>query len=660
MFKAIKGYTLNIGTIVKRPFLLLVIMFLGAEVPAQLCQGSLGDPIVNITFGAGSNPGPVLTTTKNLNYFFNDCPQDGLYTVRNNTSRCHNNTWHTLNSDHTGDPNGYFMLVNASLQKSEFYIDTLKGLCPNTTYEFAAWITNVILPTACFGNPKTPNLTFNIEKTDGTVLQTYNTGDIQATQSLNWKQYGSFFTTPANGTNVVLRLINNSIGGCGNDLAIDDITFRPCGPQLTPSIKGVPDKVKTLCRGDNADITFECKASAGYNNPAYLWQQSSDGGNTWSDIAGENSNTMVRKFTSTTPAGQYLYRLTVGEADNVGLATCRVASSSLTIDVKNTPVIGITSNSPACEKSAISLSATGGTTASQYAWSGVNSFTATGQSVTINNVSSVNGGKYYVQVVNSDGCKHLDSTTVSVTPAPLISTGFTNKNICKGESVLLSSAGGTSYLWSPALGLSSTSIANPVAKPADSTVYTVVVSNAASCKDSARVTINVLKKPVANAGPDQVMVEGQAVQLKGSVTEGDADISWSPAFFIDNIHGLQPIVNPAISTSYILTATSNNGCGISIDTTWVQVYKNVVIPNAFSPNGDGVNDTWNIKALASYDNYELSVFNRYGQKVLDTKNYSTAWNGTFNGKPLPVGTYYYLLDLKLRLSKLKGYVVIMR
>ncbi|MDQ6812670.1 MAG: hypothetical protein M3040_02855, partial [Bacteroidota bacterium] len=222
--------------IIRNVLLFLIVLFACSKSRGQLCQGSLGDPIINITFGAGSNPGPVLTTTKNLNYQYNDCPPDGYYTIRNNTSGCFANTWHTINNDHTGDPNGYFMLINASLQRSEFYIDTLAGLCPNTTYEFAAWVMNIILTTACRGNTIKPNLTFNIEKTDGTILQTYNSGDIPPDQNPTWKQYGSFFTTPANVTTVVLRLINNAAGGCGNDLAIDDITFRPCGPQLAPSI----------------------------------------------------------------------------------------------------------------------------------------------------------------------------------------------------------------------------------------------------------------------------------------------------------------------------------------------------------------------------------------------------------------------------------------
>src|SRR4026209_583909 len=137
-----------------------MIFFFGA-LNAQLCQGSLGDPIINITFGAGPNPGPQLNAaTTAYQYVVNDCPNDGFYTVRSNTSTCFGNTWHSLSSDHTGDPNGYFMLVNASFQPSAFYLDYVSGLCGGTTYEFAAWVINVLRPGSCAPSPTQPNLTF--------------------------------------------------------------------------------------------------------------------------------------------------------------------------------------------------------------------------------------------------------------------------------------------------------------------------------------------------------------------------------------------------------------------------------------------------------------------------------------------------------------------
>src|SRR6266705_3371336 len=106
------------------------------ETFAQLCNGSLGDPVVNITFGSGANPGPPLYSLMNYTYAGNDCPPDGSYTVANSTSNCFGFTWHNVPEDHTpGDVNGYMMVVNASFNPGDFFVKTVDGLCPSTTYE---------------------------------------------------------------------------------------------------------------------------------------------------------------------------------------------------------------------------------------------------------------------------------------------------------------------------------------------------------------------------------------------------------------------------------------------------------------------------------------------------------------------------------------------
>src|SRR5262245_61123915 len=101
---------------------LLCVCFGSPNLPVQLCTVSLGDPIVNITFGAGGNPGlPLAAAATGYQFVTNDCPNDGFYTIRNGTSTCFGNSWHTLNADHTGEANGYFMLVNASFTPGAFY-----------------------------------------------------------------------------------------------------------------------------------------------------------------------------------------------------------------------------------------------------------------------------------------------------------------------------------------------------------------------------------------------------------------------------------------------------------------------------------------------------------------------------------------------------------
>src|SRR6187549_347822 len=188
---------------------------------SQVCNGSLGDPVVNVTFGTGNNPGqPLLSATTTYNFITTSCPDDGNYTVVNSTSGCFS-SWHTIPEDHTpNDENGYMMLVNATFTPGDFYVDTVKGLCANTTYEFAAWIVNVLGPSFCMP-VILPKLVFNIETTAGVVLGTYSTGDIPGSSSPVWKQYGLFFTTPPNTNNVVIRLTNTAPGGCGNDIALD-------------------------------------------------------------------------------------------------------------------------------------------------------------------------------------------------------------------------------------------------------------------------------------------------------------------------------------------------------------------------------------------------------------------------------------------------------
>jgi len=84
------------------------------------------------------------------------------------------------------------------------------------------------------------------------------------------------------------------------------------------------------------------------------------------------------------------------------------------------------------------------------------------------------------------------------------------------------------------------------------------------------------------------------------------------------------------------------------------------IPNTFTPNGDGINDTWDIKNLDSYVNCTVQIYNRYGENVYSSIGYGVPWGGTYKGAVLPAGTYYYIIDLKNGLKALSGFVAIIR
>lgn len=627
--------------------LFIVLAVASLNVSAQLCNGSLGDPIVNITFGAGANPGrPLAAATTSYNFLNNDCPNDGQYTIRSSTNSCFGNTWHILNRDHTGDANGYFMLVNASFQPGDFYLDTVENLCSNTTYEFASWIMNVIKPTSCNGNTIAPNITFSIERLDGSVIKSFSSGNIPATATPAWKAYGSFFTTPPGISTVVVRMRNDAPGGCGNDLALDDITFRPCGPTLIPSITGIQNKTITICQGKDTSLLLSCNVSAGFNNPVFQWQQSSDG-NTWTNIPTANA-TNLQVNVLTAAVSSKMYRLTVAEALNAGVSSCTIASDPLTVRVVANPITTAMNTGPVCSGDPLQLLASGGTS---YSWTGPNGFSGSGASVTLPAVSTSSVGKYLVKVSNIEGCSSLDSTTVVLSPSPKATLSFTDTAICAGRPVQLFAFGGGNYQWQPASDLSSTVIQNPVAAPNDSAVYQVIVANSAGCRDSALVRVNIIPHPTANAGPDQLTSEDQQVVLQGSATGHNLLVRWAPQPYVSNPGILQPRALSPRDTSFILTVTSGDGCGLARDTMRLKVYKNIDIPNVFSPNGDGINDVWQIPALQAYPAHQVTIFDRYGRVLFNDKKFK-GWDGTVNGKPLAIGTYYFVIDGKdfLRLS----------
>lgn len=319
---------------------LFVVCF---HVHAQLCTGSLGDAVVKIDFGTGtSSHGAALGTgITSYTYTTADFPNDGSYTIEKATNTP--NTWWTT-TDHTGG--GYMMVVNASLSTTDyFYKNTVTDLCPDTTYEFAAWIMNLLRS----NDTSPPNITFTIESATGTILGTYNTGDIALSSSAVWKQYGFYFTTPAGISTVVIRMRNNKAGAApGNDIALDDITFRACGPTVTSTIQNNANTSLTICQGNSQSYTLTGNVSSGYSNPAYQWQVSSDNGTTWTDISGANA--LSYSFIPNTTAGTYLYRMAAAQNANISSASCRVVSNIITFKVDESTIApSFTTVQPTCD-----------------------------------------------------------------------------------------------------------------------------------------------------------------------------------------------------------------------------------------------------------------------------------------------------------------------
>ncbi len=264
------------------------------------CSGSKGEPVFKENFGSGTNYGPQLPAgTTNYTYVGGGFPQDGQYTLHYTTNLIPNSqNWHT-SLDHTPDNeidgiNGKSLIVNASFTAGDFFKRTVTGLCVNTRFEFSAWVLNIYNSASggCPGTGIPINISFEIwNDTETVLLQSGNTGDIAGTPTPNWIQYGLVFTT-TNQTSVVLKMKNNGVGGCGNDLAIDDIMFRSCGDLTTISSPSAIGTTYTVCQENSpVNITLQANTSGTFTY-FYQWQQSVDN-IIWLDIPGANSTTYI-------------------------------------------------------------------------------------------------------------------------------------------------------------------------------------------------------------------------------------------------------------------------------------------------------------------------------------------------------------------------------
>ncbi len=223
----------------------ITLLFGGDCTIEPICEG--------IDFEENFGTGTGRVSTPYTNYTFNGTTQveDGEYTI-SNTSAGLNTGWFTDMEDHTqGDVDGRALYINASFDSGEFYRRTIT-LNQNVDYTFNAWITTVYntATNICGGSSIPSNVIFRIEDPSGNLISETNTGDIPNGTAPNWQEYTIFFNTGAN-TDVQLVLINNSIGGCGNDLAIDDITLSKENQQ--PEIVTPPDLSSCDPNGNGID-----------------------------------------------------------------------------------------------------------------------------------------------------------------------------------------------------------------------------------------------------------------------------------------------------------------------------------------------------------------------------------------------------------------------
>lgn len=233
--------------------------------------------------------------------------------------------------------------------------------------------------------------------------------------------------------------------------------------------------------------------------------------------------------------------------------------------------------------------------------------------------------------------------------------------ICPGEEIQLEASGGVSYSWTPTTGLSDPTIANPIASPEETTLYSVEIIDDCGIpffdevlitvdNDQFGVNIEVLPEPVTIVGP------GTQLELNALITpsdEGDYSYSWTSvlgsSFSAPDSSSTMLTITPETTGSETITVqvTSENGCVQEASITFSVEGPLYVIPNIFSPNGDGANDIFGVFTRAAVKAYNCKIYNRWGDAVFESTSPLEFWDGTYNDSTAPSDEFIYFISFEI-------------
>lgn len=405
------------------------------------------------------------------------------------------------------------------------------------------------------------------------------------------------------------------------DLLISNITTTPA------SCSGAPDGSVTIS-GTGGNAPYE------YSLDGINFQTS----NTF-NIAGGNQTIWIR------------------DANNC------TNSQSFFIPLNNDVTVSAGPDGTICEGKDIQLSATSNGTS--FSWT---------PAATLNNSSILDPiakpsvtTKYYITATTGI-CTRLDSVTVFVDPAPIPNAGA-DITVCYAQDHQLNGSGGVSFTWTPAAGLDDATIFNPtISKPVSTLIYSLAVVDAKGCnslKDDS-ITVSVTTPAVLFVGNDTTVAIRQPLQLisQDVNNSGFNTYTWSPSTGLNSPFIANPVAILNNDITYHIYASTIAGCE-AFDTINIKVYEGpeLYVPNAFTPNGDGLNDILKVIAVGMKEFHYFRLYNRYGELVFSTTDPTKGWDGTIKGKKQNIGTYVWkteAIDYRGNLIEKTGTTIIIQ
>lgn len=455
-------------------------------------------------------------------------------------------------------------------------------------------------------------------------------GSCNGTATVTVPTTGGPFGITWNTTATTPTISNLCAGGYG--VTVTD-NSTGCIAVDTTTVIEIPGPVVTLKKSDNSNCGGSCTGkiiavvTSATPPLTYAW---------------DNGITDTDSIVDSLCAGTY--NVTVTDANGcsttIGATIVDVPSLTLKIDSVNK------TSCPNSNDGFIQISTTGGAAPMTYSWTGPG-FTSSSEDIT-----NLLPGQYIVVVTDQGGCTAKD--TINLESKSKLGINPTDSAICDVVDSVTLFANATGiinpvYNWVPGNGGPTVGTDSSLKVPfnlGDTIRYIVFVTdNGCVVSDTATIKSNLVKG--VDAGLTKSIVKGESVKIGGSPTVPYVvqSITWDPALGLDDGTKANPIASPEVTTFYTVKVVDLIGCS-GTDTVTVYVSDKFNFASGFSPNRDGVNDTWKLNFLERFPDSQVQIFNRWGQLVFtSTKGYKTPWDGTFNGSDLPIGTYYYIIDL---------------
>lgn len=593
--------------------LLFILSFHLSFSQATLCSGNLGENIFTSgDFGSGTanivpaDPG----LAPGFTYTLQPPPDDGEYILTNDMKIWSSSfpDWIRI-GDNSTDPNGYMMVVNASVTPGIFYEQVINNICDNTLYQFSADVINIIEKAA--GGHILPNVSFLI---DDVVI--YSTGQIA--QDEKWHSFGFTFTTGTGQNTLKLTLRNNAPGGFGNDLALDNISFRTCGP--TSSISISPEG--KIC--ENSLFPF-LTAHIDADTGSIQWQLSLNGGINWTDISGATDYTYQVTQQS---AGEYYFRYLYSTSlSNLTNPKCRIISNIEMVEV--VPVEFLIQKT-LCEGLTFNL---GGI---EYGQTGI----------------------YQDHLIASNGCDSIVTLDLVIVPDPPIVADFTfSPPSCEGAddgSISVLSVSGTRPPFD--FRINDSIIPPPassVTLPAGT--YTAWILDQNGCFDKQEIIVPDGPPLKIHTIHDTTIVLGHSILLETTSNLPVWMSMWDPTDGLACSNCISTMATPFQDVTYVITAETETGC-VDTDSVTIRVDRDPVIyiPNIFSPNDDQVNDFFEVSSDPfNVTSIDLAIiFDRWGGIMSENANLSNEghlrlWDGLTPAGLVNPGVYVYMIKFTM-------------